>query len=252
MNKKSKTILEKQPDIEVVFKFNGTRKSSVVDGYRPAHLVTENYLTTGVHHYYQKSIVPPDGTAKGTITFLTPEEYPHCLWVGKEINIQEGERIVGCAVITKIFNQILCSTDLNGMEEVDFNMGIDQIFEMLSWSNDERIQKYGIIEAQKIKSLSVFMQPRNEQFGKDVWENCAKVLESKTDKELQFYLFDLFKWLQDMNWPGSEIVYERLQRMPIQLIETDYKICLSLAERTGDTIWKNVLVDLYKDLQCSE
>ena len=46
--------------------------------------------------------------AKGTITFLSPEAYPHCLWIGKKINIQEGARVVGYATITKIFNPLLC------------------------------------------------------------------------------------------------------------------------------------------------
>ena len=96
-----------EPDVEVVFKFNGTRKYPAKEGYRPAHLICDHYLTTGVHHYYENSFVPPDGVAKGTITFLTPEAYPHCLWVGKKINIQEGERIVGHAIITKIYNPIL-------------------------------------------------------------------------------------------------------------------------------------------------
>ena len=102
-----KTIFEEQPDVEVVFEFNGTRKNPAADGYRPHHLVTDNYLTTGVHHYYDAEWVQPDGTAKGTITFLTPEAYPNCLWVGKRINIQEGARIVGYATIVKIFNPLL-------------------------------------------------------------------------------------------------------------------------------------------------
>ena len=95
------------PDVEVVFEFNGTRKTPAADGYRPAHLVKDNYLTTGVHHYYDVNQVLPNGIAKGTITFLSPEAYPHCLWIGKKINIQEGARIVGYATILKIFNPIL-------------------------------------------------------------------------------------------------------------------------------------------------
>lgn len=100
--------MNRTPDVEVVFEFNSTRTNPAADGYRPTHLVTDDYLTTGIHHYYQKDAVPPNGTAKGTITFLTPEVYPHCLWIGKKINIQEGARIVGHATITKIFNPILC------------------------------------------------------------------------------------------------------------------------------------------------
>ena len=102
--------MERAPDVEVIFEFNGARKNPANDGYRPAHLVTDNYLTTGIHHYYNVDAVSPNGTAKGTITFLSPESYPCCLWIGKKISIQEGARIVGYATITRIYNPILSST----------------------------------------------------------------------------------------------------------------------------------------------
>ncbi len=104
---KSKSILDNPPDVEVLFEFNGTRHHSAKDGYRPHHLIDGIQLTTGIHHYYDVDEVAPDGSAKGTITFLSPKAYPHCLWVGKKINIQEGERIVGYATITEIYNPIL-------------------------------------------------------------------------------------------------------------------------------------------------
>lgn len=99
--------MNRLPDVEAIFEFNGTRKNPANDGYRPAHLVTDTYLTTGIHHYYGAESVPPDGTARGTITFLSPEAYPHCLWIGKKISIQEGAHIVGYATITQIFNPLL-------------------------------------------------------------------------------------------------------------------------------------------------
>ncbi len=97
------------PDVEVLFEFNGTRKTSIFDGYRPAHLITDKYLTTGIHHYYDTNTVLPNGSAIGTITFITPEAYPACLWVGKRIRIQEGYKIVGYATVLKIFNSILAA-----------------------------------------------------------------------------------------------------------------------------------------------
>ena len=99
-----KIVFDREPDVEVVFEFVGIRRNPATDGYRPMHLVTDNYLTTGVHHYYEVQTVPPNGTARGTITFITPDAYPHCLWVGKKINIQEGEKIVGYATILKVLN----------------------------------------------------------------------------------------------------------------------------------------------------
>ena len=102
-----KTIFDSPPDAEVTFRFIGTRRGSVADGYRPAHRIREDYLTTGVHHYYDVSEVAPNGTARGTITFLTPDAYPHTLWPGKTIDICEGERVVGTATVEKVLNPAL-------------------------------------------------------------------------------------------------------------------------------------------------
>jgi translation elongation factor EF-Tu-like GTPase len=101
------TPTERAPDVEALFEFNGVRAHAAHDGYRPQHLVNDTYLTSGVHHYYGTAQAAPNTTAKGTITFISPEAYPHCLWVGKRISIQEGTKVVGCAVITKIFNPLL-------------------------------------------------------------------------------------------------------------------------------------------------
>ena len=101
------TILDRDPDVEVTFRFTGTRRFPAADGYRPAHRVREDYLTTGVHHYFGVKEVAPDGTARGTITFITPEAYPHSLWVGKEIPIQEGGRVVGTATVERVLNPVL-------------------------------------------------------------------------------------------------------------------------------------------------
>ncbi len=99
--------LDLSPDVEVVFKFNGTRRGPAYSGYRPDHLIKDNYLTTGVHNYIKPSIALPTSEVFGTIKFMAPEVYPHCLWIGKIINIQEGGRIVGIAEIIKILNPIL-------------------------------------------------------------------------------------------------------------------------------------------------
>lgn len=98
---------DRVPDVEVEFRFNGTKINPVASGYRPDHLIKEGYLTCGVHKYFKEGVVMPDESVCGTITFISPESYPHCLWIGKEINIQEGARIVGCAVVKQILNPIL-------------------------------------------------------------------------------------------------------------------------------------------------
>lgn len=100
-------IFNRPPDVEVYFQFNGTKNKLISDGYRPAHLIKSDYLTTGVHHYYNKSTLQPNESDTGTITFITPEAYPNSLREGQKINIQEGSKVVGHATILKIFNPIL-------------------------------------------------------------------------------------------------------------------------------------------------
>lgn len=102
-----KSVFDRVPDVKVIFRFNGTRKTPVGDGYRPDHHVKENYLTCGVHHYDSTGLIMPDSSVIGTITFIAPEHYPHCLWIGKIINIHEGARVVGTAEIIEILNPIL-------------------------------------------------------------------------------------------------------------------------------------------------
>ena len=50
--------MNRSPDVEALFEFIGTKKRSVIDGYRPAHLIKDGYLTTGIHHYYDGKPVP--------------------------------------------------------------------------------------------------------------------------------------------------------------------------------------------------
>ncbi|RNB85531.1 hypothetical protein [Brevibacillus panacihumi] len=105
------------PDIEAkitLIKSNGSeagRHSVAYSGYRPAHLITDDYLTTGEHDYYGDAVAEPGKTVMGTITFLSPEAYPRTLWIGKKIRIQEGSRIVGYAEVTQIFNELLRKQD---------------------------------------------------------------------------------------------------------------------------------------------
>ncbi|MBD5134549.1 MAG: hypothetical protein HDT39_01090 [Lachnospiraceae bacterium] len=92
-------------DVEAMFHFTGDRKNNIYEGYRPAHMIQEGYLTTGVHHYY--NIEDSADGIKGMITFISPEDYPNCLWVGKEIEMYEGIKMIGYAIIMQIFNPAL-------------------------------------------------------------------------------------------------------------------------------------------------
>lgn len=121
---------------------------------------------------------------------------------------------------------------------------IDDIFGYLSWNNAPEVQSMGIEMAKKIKFLSVLIMPIED---KSVWENCAKILASKSDDELDRYFIKLFEWIKDMNWPGADIIYRRLSLVSSQKIMWAYKYSVSIAEQTHDDIWNLVLSDFYID-----
>ena len=101
-------------DVEAIFFFLDNKK--VNEGYRPAHLIKEDYLTTGVHHYYKND----DDEIRGTITFITPEYYPKSLWIGKILDMYEGGKIIGYAKIVNIFNPILSNNNCSYIAKIQW------------------------------------------------------------------------------------------------------------------------------------
>jgi elongation factor Tu len=101
-------MLDRDPDVEAEITFlstiEGGRRFPVYSGYRPAHRVLPDYLTTGTHQYISRTQVLPGETVTALITFISPEHYPHCLSVDQVIDVQEGGRLVGRARILRVLN----------------------------------------------------------------------------------------------------------------------------------------------------
>ena len=133
---------------------------------------------------------------------------------------------------------------------------IDELYNLFMWDNqltteeNEAKAQKGIDTAKQIKNLFPFMQPIvvPPEKSKSVWEPCAKVIAMRSDEELEPYLFMLLEWLQDTNWPGALIIYDRLIRMPYSLLEFPYTYSRKMAEQTNDTCWLGTLEDLYEDI----
>ena len=118
---------------------------------------------------------------------------------------------------------------------------IDEIMDMLNWNNSDEMQSTGIALAKQVKCLSIFMQP----VGKNLWDNCARILYTKSDDELRPYLSKLLEWIQDLNWPGAMAILERLQQFERDevfiAVVGEFKRC---AQAIGDELWWNTLTEL--------
>lgn len=133
---------------------------------------------------------------------------------------------------------------------------IDEIYQLFLWDhqlsneeNENKAQK-GIEAAKQIQNLFPFMQPIvvPPEKSKSVWEPCAKVVAMRSDEELRPFIFKLLKWIEDPNWPGALIIYERLTQMPYAAIEPALQFSRNEAQRTNNSGWLAMLDDLSEDL----
>lgn len=122
---------------------------------------------------------------------------------------------------------------------------IDEVMDMLDCNNDVEIQEKGIELAKNVKCINVFILPEHLECSKNVWENCAKILANRTDKELQPYLIDILLWIEDMNWPGAIIIDDRLKKFhDLKMLSFAIKECVKRASATDNYIWLKNLSEL--------
>lgn len=96
-----------KPDFMGLVSLSPDRGWPITSGVRPAHQVTSDILTSGEQIFFENEILMPGGSARAYIKLLSPEHYPHCLRVGKEININEGSRVIGKVKVLEVYNELL-------------------------------------------------------------------------------------------------------------------------------------------------
>ena len=129
---------------------------------------------------------------------------------------------------------------------------IDEIIKMLDWNNSIEVQEKGIELARDIKCINAFMFPVYK-YSKSVWGNCAKILAEKTDEVLKPYLPILLEFLQDLNWPGSPIILERLQNFTkTEWLCTEFQESVEKAKATDDHMWLIWLAELLDNEKLKE
>ena len=103
--------LPRKPDckaIVTIYKnIDGARTAPVYSGYRPAHRIRDDYLTSGTHTYLDTDELHPGQSAFANIVFITPEVYPHTLQSGSVLELHEGSRVIGSAEVIEVYNDIL-------------------------------------------------------------------------------------------------------------------------------------------------
>lgn len=115
---------------------------------------------------------------------------------------------------------------------------IDELMNMLDCNNSIEIQEKGIELAKNVKNIKVFVLPQNESYNKNVWENCAKILEDRTDDELTICLSELMAWIKDWENPGALTIIKRLRGFSeTRGLSAEINNCAKVARATNNQKW---------------
>lgn len=124
----------------------------------------------------------------------------------------------------------------------------DIIISLLSENSPKSVQHFVINLVLHMKKCDYknFIRPYN---CKKSWKNCALILTRCNDANKEQYLDAFFEWLQDFNWPGSDIVYNYLQTLPQEILYKNIEKNFLKAISKKDEDWVYNLYRLYRSIQ---
>ncbi len=85
----------------------GGRSNPVLNGYHPTYRVMPEYWTSTRHFFVDCDTLEPGSSGEAYVKFLTPEAYPSTLTIGQVIEVGEGEKLIGRAIVKEIYNEML-------------------------------------------------------------------------------------------------------------------------------------------------
>ena len=194
---RDKMVPHRSPDIEadvwLLPTEEGGKTKPALSGYRPQHLIMEDYQTSGEHQYPDSGQINPGGKGIANIWFISPEVYPKTLWVGREIEVREGSWLVGWARVTKVFNPDL-ESETKEIRKWDGKNGLELHFkrEMIrfgytrQWFDSSLISKdafFKQVDQRKKDGDNNFKHYRYAAFNSWIKEN-----EGANDKAVHDYI----------------------------------------------------------------
>lgn len=82
----------------------------------------------------------------------------------------------------------------------------------------------------------------------ECWENCAILLASLNDDKLIPFLPQILEWYKDLNWPGIEVISNRMTKFPVHLLKKYLIAALDNAKKQNDDEWYENLSHSFQDL----
>ena len=122
---------------------------------------------------------------------------------------------------------------------------IDEIMDLIQWDQPETEQQRGIAMAREVRCLKAFFQPGSREYGKNVWDNCAEIICERSDEELRYYITDMLLWLEDLNWPGAELIQERLKQFrEVNMLVMYLNDWVPALNKLGKRAWLSAIAEI--------
>ena len=118
---------------------------------------------------------------------------------------------------------------------------MNKYIKKLHWNiSDEEFEKIKKqIDSDISIDYNIFILPIE---GKAYWENCAKILvQLDNDKFIQLFP-KILEWFQDLNWPGGITILNKVNKIPIDMIENFILQCIDEAISENDFTWIEFLL----------
>ena len=97
------------------------------------------------------------------------------------------------------------------VDDVENDHTINKVLDMLDWNNPIEVQEKGIELGRQVRDYKHFIMPMEPGHTWNVWDNCARILVEKTDKELRRFTPKIMMWIEDMDYPGARKILNRLK-----------------------------------------
>lgn len=81
-------------------------------------------------------------------------------------------------------------------------------------------------------------------YDKSVWDAKARVIAAQSDAVLEHYAAGVLDWLQDLNWPGSMRLFDRLTAVRKGRLDEAIAECIEFASVLNDEMWIEFLREL--------
>ncbi len=91
---------------------------------------------------------------------------------------------------------------------------IDDLIQNLSWTKEKSIQEEAVEELKSISDLDLKKLIDLPPNFKEYMDNAARILSTCTFERVEAVIMDLYRWLQDLNWPGAMTILNLLISFP--------------------------------------